>query len=284
MTTGGTTPRASRPSPRGPPGDFFTEWQQSGGDGQRGSAGCLDAGGSSGSGVRAITPRAHAAAAPLAIAGRYQAMGAVNEAGGDWYDIISLGRGDVALVIGDVVGHGAQAAPAMAQLRGVLRGFARTNGRRPAAVVGQLNDFAFATGLGEMTTLVYIALSVAAGTLRLTNAGHCPPLLLDSRGHTRFLEGGRSFPLGILNSGVQTEMTGDLDPGMTLLLYTDGLVEGRRRSLDDGLRPLRRATANGPRDLDELCDHVVRALCQGTVQHDDIALLAVRMHHSPGLD
>ena len=209
-------------------------------------------------------------------------MGAVNEAGGDWYDIISLGGGDLALVIGDVVGHGPEAAPAMAKLRGALRRFAGTNGRSPASVVGRLNDFAFATGLGEMTTLVYIALSLSARTLRLTNAGHCPPLLLDSGGHARFLEEGRSLPLGILNPGVQTEMTRELNPGMTLLLYTDGLLEGRRRPLDDGLRQLRRATANGPRDLDDLCDHVVRVLRQDTVQRDDIALLAVRMHYPPG--
>ena len=224
-----------------------------------------------------------ASLSPLVIAGRYLAMDEVTESGGDWYDVISLGGGDVALVIGDVVGHGARAAPAMAKLRGTLRRFARTNGRRPPTVVGHLNDFALATGLGEMTTLVYIVLSVTARTLRLTNAGHCPPLLLDAQGGARFLEGGQSLPLGVLPSGQPAETKADLRPAMTLLLYTDGLVEGRRRSLDDGLRQLRRATANGPRDLDDLCDHVVRVLRQDMGQHDDIALLAVRMREPPGL-
>jgi serine phosphatase RsbU (regulator of sigma subunit) len=196
--------------------------------------------------------------------------------GGDWYDVVALGEGQVAVAMGDVVGQGAQAAAVMADLRQALRSCAGERDPSPATVIGQLNHEALASGLGEMTTLVYIVVSTRLGTARLTNAGHCPPLLLGPDGEARFLEDGLSCPLGVVEVDEQPEVSVTFDPGMTLVLYTDGLVESRTRPLGDGLRQLRRATANGPKEPDALCHHLLEVLRQGEVQQDDIALLAVR--------
>ena len=210
----------------------------------------------------------------ITIAGRYLPMG--GQPGGDWYDVVALRGGQVALAMGDVVGQGAQAAAVMGELREVLRTYAGERESSPATVVGQLNDTALATGVGEMTTLVYIVVSPRLGTVRLANAGHCPPLLLGTNGEARFLDGGLSCPLGVVETDEQPEAELTFDQGMTLVLYTDGLVESRTRSLGDGLRQLRRATANGPKEVDALCDHLLQVLRQGEVQQDDIALLTIR--------
>lgn len=225
-------------------------------------------------------------AGSITIAGRYLPMG--DMPGGDWYDVVALGGGQIAVVMGDVVGRGPQAAAVMAELREALRSYARVPDSSPATVVGQLNHVALQTGVGEMTTLVYIIVSTRLCTASLTNAGHCPPLLLGTGGDARFLEGGRSYPLGVVGTDVQPEAAVPFSPGMTLVLYTDGLVESRTRSLGDGLRQLRRATANGPKEMDALCDHLLEVLRQGQVQQDDIALLTIRFDQqrrtAPGPD
>ena len=241
-----------------PSSGCFTEWQQ----GALGRA-ALPA---------AISPSGRT----ITIAGRSLPMGGAR--GGDWYDVVALGEGKVAVALGDVVGQGDQAAAVVGELRSALRSYARTPGSSPASVVGQLNQVVLATGVGEMTTLVYIVVSTRQGTVRLTNAGHCPPLLVGPGVEARFLDGGRSCPLGVVGTHEQPEAALPFVDEMTLVLYTDGLVESRTRSLDDGLRQLRRATANGPHEPEALCDHLLEVLGQGDGPEDDIALLAIRVN------
>ncbi len=191
--------------------------------------------------------------------------------------MIPLGPDQFGLVIGDAMGSGSHAAPVMANVREAVHTCAGADGANPGSVICALDKLAAETGVGEMTTLIYVALDVHVGTLRLSNAGHCPPLVLDGNGDAVFVEGGRSVPLGTAPTTERPEADVWLKPGMTLVLYTDGLVETRARPLGDGLQNLRRAAANGPHSLGPLCDHVLVAMLGGHGQQDDVALLAVRI-------
>ncbi len=133
-----------------------------------------------------------------------------------------------------------------------------------------------AMGLGAMTTLLYLAVHAPSGQVVLASAGHCPPLLVAPSGSADFFEDGRSVPLGTVEDGDRPEAGLLLPPGHTLLVYTDGLVESRRQPITEGLAQLRRAAANGPRDLGSLCEHVLSA-CTGTSPRgDDVAVVAIR--------
>jgi anti-sigma regulatory factor (Ser/Thr protein kinase) len=130
--------------------------------------------------------------------------------------------------------------------------------------------------MAEMVTLLYVLYDPDTGTIRFTNAGHPPALLIDG-GDTRYLEDGLAPPLGVLAQQDYAEATQQLRPGATLLLYTDGLVEERTLSIQDGLdRLLAEASGIGQADLDVLCDHVLSALRGNGEVADDIALVALQ--------
>lgn len=196
--------------------------------------------------------------------------------GGDWHDVMSLGSGWVAALIGDVPGRGVPVAETMVALRRATRAGALLCGERPAEVLTQLDELVQAMTLGEMTTLLYLALHVPTGQAWYSNAGHCPPLVLTRSGTASYCEGGRSVPLGAVPGIDRPEARLSLSPGATVFLFTDGLVEGRRQSLPEGLAQLRRAVANGPADLETLCDHVLNASASGMPVDDDRSLLALR--------
>jgi len=146
--------------------------------------------------------------------------------------------GNVAIVIGDVVGRGLKAASAMGQLRSALRALA---GARlgPAQVLGHLDTFVAQVEDAQYATLAYAEVEPDTGRTCIASAGHMPPLLLEPGAAPRLYMEGRSTPLGIAVPGVprvQTELT--LAPGGGFLLYTDGLVERRRESIDTGLERL----------------------------------------------
>jgi PAS domain S-box-containing protein len=218
----------------------------------------------------------------LAVAARYQPAATEAEVGGDWYDVIPIPGGGVGLVMGDVAGKGLAAASMVGRLRSALRAYA-LEGHDAATVVGRLNRLVW-TELGEsqMATLIYVVLDPAEGTARWVNAGHLPPLLLVGDGLSQFLEGGRSVPLGVLPFPSFEEGAVDLDPGGTVVLYTDGLVERPGEHIDDALGHLAGVVRDAPAAPEALCDHLLRELVPAGGAADDVALLVLR--NSPMAD
>ncbi|WP_328999495.1 SpoIIE family protein phosphatase [Kribbella sp. NBC_00709] len=211
----------------------------------------------------------------VAVAARYVPATADLHVGGDWYDVIQLRGGLIGLVIGDVAGHGLQAAAAMTQLRTAVRAYA-VHDPSPEAVMNGLHVLVRELPMAEMVTLLYVLYDPDTGTARFANAGHPPALLIDN-GDTRYLDGGLAPPLGVLAHRDHAEVTHQLRPGATLLLYTDGLVEKRTQSIQDGLdRLLAEASDLGGSDIDALCDHLLSTLTENGKVADDIALIALQ--------
>ena len=211
----------------------------------------------------------------LRIAARYMPGGPGADVGGDWYDAIPLDGGRLGLAMGDVVGHGIGAAALMGQLRNALRAYA-VDGHSPGEVVGRLDKLVQDLEAGRMATLLYLVIEPDLGSIRFSSAGHLPPLIMSPEGDARFLEGGRSLPLGVMPGLDYAEAEAEIEAGSTLVLYTDGLVEERGASIDEGLDALKEAVSNGPGEPDALCDHIVTKLLAKRVATDDIAVLALR--------
>ncbi|WP_045880263.1 SpoIIE family protein phosphatase [Pseudofrankia sp. DC12] len=208
------------------------------------------------------------------FAWRYLPAGADSLVGGDWYDVLPLEDGTIALVIGDVMGRGIQAAATMGQLRAFARANA-TAGLPAETVLLQLDAAVGRLEQEQITTVAMAVLDPAARELRVASAGHLPPLVLPPHGEPRFVTVEPGPPLGAGAAGTTySETVVPFDPGSSLLLYTDGLVEDRDRSADEGMALLRTAAAGaaGPEDL---CERAVAALTRGS--HDDTALLAVSL-------
>jgi serine phosphatase RsbU (regulator of sigma subunit)/anti-sigma regulatory factor (Ser/Thr protein kinase) len=223
---------------------------------------------------RALLPARLPEISGVTHAARYVAGGAGVEVGGDWYALIPRPDGGVGIAIGDVVGRGVRAASIMGQLRIALRAYA-LEFDDPSVVLRRLARFAQTLPEDQMTTCVYVAIDPENGTLRFTNAGHPPPLVLRPDGSVEYLEGARSVPLGVTADPDYEESHAALEAGSTVLLYTDGLVERRGESIDAGLERLRAAVAEAPREPDALCDRLLDMLVDADLA-DDVALLAVR--------
>jgi PAS domain S-box-containing protein len=211
----------------------------------------------------------------LRIAAKYMPGGPGADVGGDWYDAIPLDGGRLGMAMGDVVGHGIGAAALMGQLRNALRAYA-VDGHSPREVVSRLDKLVQDLEAGRMATLIYLVIEPDLGSIRFASAGHLPPLIMGPNGDARFLEGGRSLPLGVMPGLEYAEATADIEAGSTLVLYTDGLVEERGASIDAGLEALKAAVLDGPPDPEALCDHIVERLLANRPATDDIAVLALR--------
>ena len=194
--------------------------------------------------------------------------------GGDWYDVFALAGGRVGIAVGDVVGHGVEAAAIMAQLRTAVRAYA-ADGHRADAVVDRVNSLMVNLGPSAMTTLVYMVIDPAAETLEVVSAGHPPPLVLDPSGSAAFLWPKSGVPLGAEGSSLYGSETFPLPTGSTVFAYTDGLVERRGQSIDIGLERLR-AIAEGTTDVDALCGAIVAQLVPDA-PNDDVAFIAARV-------
>jgi anti-sigma regulatory factor (Ser/Thr protein kinase) len=189
------------------------------------------------------------------------------EIGGDWYDVVSLPDGRVALTLGDVAGHGVHAASQMAALRHAVRAYAH-EGFTPAQVARRI-DRHFQ---GEFATLLYLVFDPSAGELQFANAGHLPPLMVSPEGEARFLSESLSLPLGLEQEVLFEERTVEFPPGSTVLAYTDGLVERRTERIDMQLERLRTAVAGTVLGAGAVCDRALAAFpADGS---DDVALLA----------
>jgi len=192
--------------------------------------------------------------------------------GGDWYDAFPLPSGHVGLAMGDVAGRGVWAAAIMGQLRNALRAFA-LEGDPPAVVASRLNRF---TPPGTMATLLYMVFDPETMEARYVNLGHLPPLIVSPHGASSFLEGG-GLPLGVRRWSSYQEQTAVLVPGSTLVLYTDGLVETRGSSIDEGLNRLAQTAAGKfSGSIAGLMDHVLAQVLRGANAEDDVAILAMR--------
>jgi PAS domain S-box-containing protein len=209
----------------------------------------------------------------LGLVPRYLPAGHGAAIGGDWYDALERPDGRVALIVGDVVGHGLRAAATMGQLRNAFRAYGLIESS-PAEVMARVNRLV-TSGEDAMATVLYLVLDRETGEVTFSAAGHPPPLLLAPDG-PRFLEGGRSMPVGAADPAVFREASGVVPPGSTLLLYTDGLVERRGVPLEDSLDKLAEVAGEADENLERLCDRVLAAVLPELEPSDDVALLAVR--------
>ena len=234
----------------------------------------------------------------LEIVTRYSPAGDVARIGGDWYDaFLQQGRGpgghDMVVVVGDVVGHDVQAAAAMGQVRGLLRGLAVHSGYAPGAILSGV-DAVMASLRMEITATAVVArierhprpgaVSGEEVVLRWAHAGHPPGLLLAPDGSLSRLADieGNDLLLGLDPHAPRAERAAFLEPGSILLLYTDGLVERRDRDVDEGvdaLAGLLRDLAPRTSDLHELSDRLLEGMIDERPE-DDVALLLVRL--APG--
>jgi serine phosphatase RsbU (regulator of sigma subunit)/anti-sigma regulatory factor (Ser/Thr protein kinase) len=209
----------------------------------------------------------------IQVAARYMPGGA--DVGGDWYDAILLEGGRVGVAMGDVVGHGIGAAALMGQLRHAMRAYA-LEGHSPAGVLDRLDRVVRSLDGAQMATLLYLVMEQDHRTVRFASAGHVPPLVISPEGEADYLECAPNPPLGVFESPGHRELSTELAPGSTIVLYTDGLVEERGVSIDQGLEALRLAASQDACHPDELCDRLVAAMLAIHPANDDIAVLALR--------
>jgi serine phosphatase RsbU (regulator of sigma subunit)/CheY-like chemotaxis protein/anti-sigma regulatory factor (Ser/Thr protein kinase) len=211
----------------------------------------------------------------LELAARYLPSGAPAEIGGDWYDALYLGPDRVGIMIGDVVGHGIRAATTMSELRSALRAFA-IEGHSPSQALHELDRLVQATfGPTMVATALYLVIDLSESSITFARAAHPPPVLLSADGQMRLLETQPSLPLGL--AGAAPEQSHHrLAADDTLLVFTDGLIERRGESIDDGFKWLREVLADAPTSIDALCEHVTASAIARSVPRDDIALIALR--------
>ena len=195
------------------------------------------------------------------------------DVGGDWYDVIQLGPDTAAIVIGDVAGHSPQAAATMGQLRNALRAYA-ADGHSPCAVMQRANQLLLRLQPDAMATCCYLEVHLAEGTATAVVAGHPSPVLrVDDQACHLDLRTGP--PLGVRNAHY-VDSTFLVPRGSMLVLFTDGLVEDHRYTIDQGLADLCAAVRTAPTDDPEvLLEHIVHAGIGPNPRRDDVAILAL---------
>lgn len=224
---------------------------------------------------RTLLPDALPQIPGLRFSTKYLPAGSGIKIGGDWYDVFQLSSGRVAFVIGDVVGRGVLAASVMAEIRTVLRAYV-ARGHALTDVVSMLNELLVSMGRNRGATLSIIALDPEAEELEAVIAGHLPPLLIEPDGRTRLLEQKHGLPVGVRLGHDYQACRYMFPTGSRLLLYTDGLIERRDESIDEGFQRLSIAAhAAAERTDSSFADRVYRALLDETPLEDDVALLAI---------
>ena len=217
---------------------------------------------------------------PAGFSARYEPATRPLEVGGDWHDIIGLPDGRIAIVVGDCVGHDLGAATVMGQLRSACRALLLQDAG-PGQVLAAMDRFAAAVPGAEFTTVFCAILEPASGQLTYSAAGHPPAIVARPDGSVVLLEGGRSFPLAAAPDAERREAGYVLPPRSTLLLYTDGLVERRGRSLTDGITAAGAAIVSGSEDsLEDLATRLMTALEPPGGYGDDVAVVLYR-HPAP---
>jgi serine phosphatase RsbU (regulator of sigma subunit)/anti-sigma regulatory factor (Ser/Thr protein kinase) len=231
---------------------------------------------------RSLLPTGLSAPSSVQVRHRYLPGSKLIEVGGDWYESIALPGARVALVIGDVAGHGVHAAVTMGRLRAAIHTLAALE-LSPADALQQLDELMQTLGEREphFATCVYAVFDAVSGTCEMASAGHLSPLLVRPDGTSQFLDVPPAPPLGIGGGPIESRQF-TIDDGSLFVLYTDGLVENRTRDIDDGLNRLRDVFGPGStqRPLEDLC----KATLDGVYadhQRDDIAVLLARLSRIP---
>ncbi|MFJ9624803.1 SpoIIE family protein phosphatase [Streptomyces sp. NPDC101181] len=233
---------------------------------------------------QAMLPRRIPAVPGAQVAVRYRSARLGRDIGGDWYDLIPLPGGRVGAVIGDVQGHDTHAAAVMGQLRIVLRAYA-AEGHSPATVMARASVFLHELDTDRFATCTYAEVDLTTGVVQVVRAGHVDPLVRDVDGSCRRVPAEGGLPLGLSAEFGRLEYpvsTVELDPGQTLILFTDGLVELPGADLDEGMQLLTTRVTGGPHDLQKLADQLCDAV-DGRGGQDDVALLLLRRRaaHAP---
>ncbi|WP_420082404.1 ATP-binding SpoIIE family protein phosphatase [Streptomyces sp. JL4002] len=218
----------------------------------------------------------------LRVAATYQPGGTEAAVGGDWYDVITLGAGRTALVIGDVMGRGVRAAAVMGQLRTAVRAYARLD-LPPHEVLQLLDGLAAEIDASQIATCVYAVHDPNEGLLAYASAGHLPILVRDEDGTVRRAADPTGPPLGT-GGWLHTSGTIALGPGSTAVLYTDGLVERRGEDIDEGVAALERALAGAQGTPAVICDRLMRALGVDADHDDDVAVMVLQQPARTGSD
>ncbi|MEU4346631.1 SpoIIE family protein phosphatase [Streptomyces sp. NPDC023838] len=218
----------------------------------------------------------------LRVAVTYQPGGTDAAVGGDWYDVITLGAGRTALVIGDVMGRGVRAAAVMGQLRTAVRAYARLD-LPPHEVLQLLDGLAAEIDASQIATCVYAVHDPNEGLLVYASAGHLPLLVRHADGSVHRAADPTGPPLGT-GGWLHTSGTIALPPGATAVLYTDGLVERRGEDIDEGVAALERALSGAAGTPQVVCDRLIRSLGVTAEHDDDVAVLVLQHPARTGPD
>lgn len=225
---------------------------------------------------RSLLPDSLPEIAGVELEARYLPASRGAAIGGDWYDAVELEDGRVAVVVGDVVGHGLRAATVMGQLRNAFRAYALVE-TSPAQTLVRLNRLLAKDGRDLMATALCLAIDRDTGEVTHASAGHPPPLVIEPGTGAHFIEGERAVPLGTLDPVPYRDSHAELPPGSTLVLYTDGLVERRDTSLGDRLAQLATVGSVADGELGDMCDQLLEGTLGGRQPPDDVAVLAIRL-------
>ncbi|MFL5871378.1 MAG: SpoIIE family protein phosphatase [Solirubrobacterales bacterium] len=208
----------------------------------------------------------------LSFAARYVPATEAASVGGDWYDVVPLRDGRIAVAVGDVAGHGVAAASLMGELRTALRVYG-LDGLDAAHTIEKLARFVSDRGIVSMATCAYATVDLDRSRVTLATAGHPPPLLVSPDG-TQFVDQAAGPPLGASGHHEYEQTEFAIGPGELLLLYTDGLIERRGHRLSDGLAELAVVASDAPLDAELMCERVIAALPPDG--SDDVAVLTIQ--------
>ena len=232
---------------------------------------------------RSLLPTGLSAPSSVEVRHRYLPGSQLIEVGGDWYESISLPGARVALVVGDVAGHGVRAAVTMGRLRTAIQTLAMLE-LSPAESLQYLNELMRKIGEREphFATCAYATYDALNGTCEVASAGHLPPLLVGPDGSSEFLDVSPAPPLGV-GEGLISSRTFEIEDGSLFVLYTDGLVESRGQDIDDGLKRLQSVfdADSVAGSMEDLCKAMLAGVYSD--QHrDDIAVLIARLARIDG--
>jgi serine phosphatase RsbU (regulator of sigma subunit)/anti-sigma regulatory factor (Ser/Thr protein kinase) len=231
---------------------------------------------------RSMLPTGLSFPSSVEVKHRYLPGSQLVEVGGDWYESIQLPGARVALVVGDVAGHGVRAAVTMGRLRTAIQTLAMLE-LPPAESLQQLDELMQTIGAREphFATCAYAVYDAVTGEIELAVAGHLPPLVVHPDGRSELLTVIPSPPLGVGEGAIDTKRF-TVEDGSLFVLYTDGLVESRDRDITDGLDRLQGAFGPGSpeADLEELCKTSLDGV-YSDAQRDDIAVLIAKLRRIP---
>lgn len=221
---------------------------------------------------RALLPSSTPIIPGWEVAAYYSPAGQV-EAGGDFYDVLPVGDGRLAAIVGDVMGRGVEAAAAMAQVRTLIRAYA-VDDPCPDRVLTRVDTFFDVVDLAQFVTALYFLIDPASNEVKVGNAGHLPPIVVTASGsHLADVPAGR--PLGVPGPA-RTSTTLVVEPGTSVVVITDGLVERRGEDIDEGIRRVLEA-ANAPApSVRQLLDRIVATAAVPGLHDDDVTVLALR--------